>query len=344
MSAQIGHETHWGRMMTKLRGIAGGRSLASGALAAVGAMMLLGAVVSPAGAVSSGSFGLSSNAFKNATPGYAPPGGIYAPFTECPLRNPLMAESVPGDATGCIAGLATSGTFSFGSTTVQVVHPVTAQFGVYSPPNASPNQFSGGVLQALNGKTLVDSPEYVPGGLAKALGCPSSTPPLKKLCDEARQPGNANVNAWVQEAGPISNFGLTSWTQPVKIRLINPVLGDNCYIGSNSSPVVLNPSITSGSLSFVPDPNPTLFPNIAVLEITGAQATDTTFSLPPVQGCGPGGAANIAVDSAIDASQGLPSPSGSNSLVLNGNFYFADSYGLPRQAHTLLLAFRASHP
>ena len=37
-------------------------------------------------------------------PGYPPPGGIYAPFTNCPLLNPLMAESTPGNATGCVAG------------------------------------------------------------------------------------------------------------------------------------------------------------------------------------------------------------------------------------------------
>ena len=28
-------------------------------------------------------------------PGYPPPGGIYKPFTNCPLLNPIMAETPP---------------------------------------------------------------------------------------------------------------------------------------------------------------------------------------------------------------------------------------------------------
>ncbi len=69
-------------------------------------------------------------------------------------------------------------------------------------------------------------------------------------------------------------------------------------------------------------------------------ATDNTFSVPVVTGCGPGGSANIAVDTAIDTSDGLPSASGNNSLTLNSNFYFADSYGPHNQANALLAAFR----
>jgi len=189
---------------------------------------------------------------------------------------------------------------------------------------------------------LVVSPEFVPGGLLKGLGCPSSVPAVQKLCREAVLPGeSAVVKALVQTAGPITNFHLTTWTQPVKIRLINPLLGTDCYIGSDDNPIVLNPSVT-GTLGVEPDPNPTRFPQTVVLEVTSATATDDVFSVPVVTGCGPGGAANIAVDEAIDGSEGLPSPSGSNSLVLNGNFYFADDYSAANQARDLLAAFRAS--
>ena len=155
-------------------------------------------------------------------------------------------------------------------------------------------------------------------------------------------PGESTVvKALVQSAGPITNFNLTTWTQPVKIKLINPLLGNYCYLGSDDNPVVLNPSIT-GTLGVEPDPNPTRFPTTVVFEITSASATDDTFSVPVATGCGPGGAANIAIDTAIDSSEGLPSPSGSNSLVLNGNFYFANDYSSANQAHDLLAAFRAS--
>jgi len=253
-----------------------------------------------------------------------------------------MQESVGSDLTGCVAGDAVNGTFTVGSLVVSVAHPVTAQFGVWSPPNASPNQLSGGVLPPSDGKELVVSPEFVPGGLLKALGCPSSTPSVEKICREAKLPGETTVvKALVQSAGPITNFELTTWTQPVMVKLINPLLGNYCYMGSADNPIELNPAVT-GTLGVIPDPNPTRFPNLDVLEITGATATDTTFSVPAVTGCGPGGSANIAIDEAIDSSDGLPSASGSNSLVLNGNFYLADDFAASHQATSLLEAFKAS--
>jgi hypothetical protein len=79
-----------------------------------------------------------------------------------------------------------------------------------------------------------------------------------------------------------------------------------------------------------------------VLEITKAIATDTTFTAPGVAGCGPGGAANIPVDEALDAGTGLPSASGVNSLTLNGTFAIADCYNSAFQSKILLSAFKDS--
>jgi len=311
------------------------RFVVAGSTLAAAAAVIAGAAAVPASATQHGS---------TKGPGYPPPGGIYAPFTDCPLTNPLMEESMTGgDGMGCVAGDANNGTFTIGSLVVEVAHPVTAQFGLWDPPGASPSQFTGGILPPADGKELVVSPEFVPGGMLKALGCPSSNPDVEKLCRAATLPGETTVvKALVQSAGPITNFAVTTWTQPVKIRLINPLLGSACYIGSDDNPIVLNPSIT-GTLGITPDPNPTRFPNTAVLSVTGATATDDTFSVPVATGCGLGGAANIAIDLAIDSSDGLPSASGNNSLVLNGNFYLADNFSGSNNAHILLAAFRASH-
>ena len=278
-------------------------------------------------------------------PGYPPPGGIYTPFTNCPLLKPLMQESLGGDATGCIAGDAVTGSIKIGKVTTPVVHPVIAQFGVWDPPDAMPNQFSGGILPPFAGLSaqLVSSPEFVPGGLLKALGCPSKNATVENLCQEATYFGGPylNVEALAESAGPITNFNLTTWTQPLKFKLINPLLGSSCFIGSDDNPVVVNPMVT-GTLAVENDPNPKLFPDVGVLAITNGTATDTTFTAPGVTGCGPGGPANIGVDEAIDRSVGLPSASGENSLTLNGNFYFAASFGPRHMASTLLAAFKAS--
>ena len=291
-------------------------------LAVAGALIYTGVIAAPAMAV-----------------GYPAPGGIYAPFTNCPLHNPVMRGSVGGLATGCIASINTSGAFTINGIPTPITHPVIVQFGVWDPPDAQGgNQFDGGVVQPANGQSLVTSPEQVPGGLPLLLLCPGSTPGVAKLCKKAITSGHTEVTAQVLSAGPIDNFQLTTFTQPVKIKLSNPLLGGNCFIGSDSDPIVLNPNIISGNLTFFPDPDPVRFPTTAVLAILDAQATDDTFSVPAATGCGPGGVANAPINSLL----GLPSPSGNNHLVLNGDSLFADDFSESNQARDLLAAFKAS--
>jgi hypothetical protein len=284
-------------------------------------------------------------------PGYAPPKGIYKPFTNCPLLNPLMQESTPGNATGCIAARVRTGSIKIGNITTnihfttRVEHPVVAQFGIWDPPNATPDQFTGGILPPPNGLSaqLITAPEYVPGGLLKALGCPNTNSVVENLCSEAKKLGGKylQVHAVAESAGPITNFQLTTWTEPLEFNLINPLLGSNCYIGSADNPVVINPTLT-GTLVEEVDPNPKAHPDTAVLKIKNSTATDTTFTAPGVTGCGPGGTANIPVDEAIDTSVGLPSVSGTNSITLKGTFYLAACYAPRNMANILLYAFRAS--
>ncbi len=288
---------------------------------------------------------------KNGPGGYPRPKGIYAPFTNCPLLNPLMQESSPGNATGCVAGDVIKGSIKIGNiatrihATATVKYPVAVQFGIWDPPNAGSNQFTGGILPPPAGLSaqLLSAPQWVRGGLLKALGCPNPDPIVRKLCHEAAHRGGAylKVFAAAQSAGPITNFGLTTWTQPVEFHLINPLLGSSCYIGSSDNPVVLNPMLT-GTLGEEMDPHPRTHPDTAVLKIKGATATDTTFTAPGVTGCGPGGTANIAVDEAIDTSVGLPTASGADSITLSGTFYLAACYAPQNMASTLLSAFRAS--
>jgi hypothetical protein len=320
--------------------------LVAASMTLVGAVMCCGVVASPALAGNPSHFGINGggNVLNAPSVGYPAPGGIYAPFTDCPLNNHVMEGSVSGLATGCIASVNTSGTFTINGIPVAIKHPVTVQFGVWDPPSAQTNpacngnQFCGGTVMPADGKSLVDSPETTPGGLPLLLLCPGSTPDIAALCQKATTSGQTGLTALVRPAGPITNFGLVSFTQPVKIQLINPLLGGDCYIGSDSNPIVLNPTITSGTLAFVPDPNPARFPTTVILEILNAQASDNTFSVPVATGCGPGGDA----DAQINGILGLPSPSGKNSLVLNGNSYFADDFSQANQVDSLKAAFKAS--
>src|SRR5215472_9115596 len=273
-------------------------------------------------------------------PGYPPPKGIYKPFTNCPIAvdNALMNESVGGDAVACVAGQAASGTLTLGNITTPVVRAVTVQFGVWDPQNATfggdnpggIEQFAGGILPPPPGLSsmLVTKPDLIPESLTTALSCTTATDPaIQHICQVAQARGGRfnQVFALAQSAGQLTNFGVFSWTQRVKFKLINPLLGSNCYIGSDNNPVVVNPQLSLGSggqLIEETDPNPAKHPNTVVLELQGAVAADNTLSAPGVTGCGPGGAANIAVDQALDASSGLPAASG-NTLTLNGNFFLA---------------------
>jgi hypothetical protein len=298
-------------------------------------------------------------------PGYPPPGGAYKPFTDCPLKNPLAQEipSVPQPLTSgeslalCIDGAVNGGSVKIGNITTPVVKPVDVQFGAFTLPNSSlGGDNSGGIDSLASGilpppeglsTVVLTQPDRIGASLSKTLGCPSSDPTVQTLCQQiGHTPGGNNVYALAQEAGNVTNFALLSWTQRIKFQLINPLLGPNCYIGSNNNPIVLNPQLsvgTGGRLNEFPDPNPTKHPDTVVLQVTKAIASDTTFTAPGVTGCGPGGANNIPIDLALDAGTGLPSASGSNSLVLNGTFSVADTFAGESQtintANTLLSAF-----
>lgn len=253
-------------------------------------------------------------------PGYPPPKGIYAPFTNCPLNNPVMHEATQFAA--CTGALAVNGSITLGTITTTVVAPVHVQFGFFTPPDTSGYATVVPPLAGLS-KQLVTGPDLIPDSLTTALGCPSSNATVAALCHKARHLGGQynTVYALAQSAGAITNFQLFSWTQPIKFRLINPLLGNYCYIGLNGTPAVLNPQLTLNSGTIINDPDPAAHPDTSVI-VANATASDTTFSAPGVTGCGPGGVANIAVDEALNASAGLPAASG-NSLTLTGAFDIA---------------------
>jgi hypothetical protein len=253
--------------------------------------------------------------------GYPPPGGIYAPFTNCPLYNPVIQEAVT--FTACVGADATTGSITLGSIVTPVLRAVNVQFGFYAGAGQT---YYADVLPPIAGVSaqLSTQPDLIPDSLTTALGCSTATNSVVvNLCTKAENFGGRylDVYALAQSDGAITNFSLLNWTQPVKFKLINPLLGNHCYIGSLGNPVMLQPQLTLNSAKIEPDPNPTKHPDTEVLA-TQASATATGFSVPGVTGCGPGGVANIPIDEALDAGSGLPAASG-NSLTLTGSFDIA---------------------
>jgi hypothetical protein len=248
------------------------------------------------------------------------PTGIYTQFAECPLNRATITD--------CVYSVTSGGSVTLGNKTVPIENPVTLQGGFEGA--GTHIEFYG----AENGDTLSKTPQPVPGGLLGLLNCKEQTNPvIKGLCELALENGLTGVTATVELTGPtkgLTNIGLstenlifeegTALKLPVKIKLDNPLLGGNCYIGSDKSPVVIplttGPSGalhgSSGVLSF----NEPLF---TIITVAGAKLVDNTFSAPGVKGCG-GVLLSLVVDPVVSAVVGLPAGSGKNSATLEANF------------------------
>src|SRR5258708_15249317 len=237
-------------------------------------------------------------------PGYPPPGGMSRAVGDCPIANPVMQETPPSsDAesggssfAACSAGDVTSGTLKIGNITTPVVHPVNTQFGFFTTPNAAPggDNTTGAinpipaVLPPPEGLSamLVTKPDLVPQSLTTALGCPSSNPTVEHLCQEAQQRGGRfqQIFGLAQEAGQLTNFALFSWTQRLKVHLINPLLGKNCYIGTDQNPIVVNLQLSigpGGGVTAANDPDPAQHPTPRGPPTTNANPSHNPFFPPP---------------------------------------------------------------
>lgn len=252
------------------------------------------------------------------------PTGEYAPFADCPLSRATL------DA--CLYAETTSGYFTLGKKTTPIKNPVVLQAGLEWPNEEgiiSPNLQT---FAAEDGNTLTKAPQPVPGGLL-GIQAPSWWPSfLRNLFNETINNGFTGVQATMELAGPAGAIKLnvmntasgegTALQLPVKVRLSNPFLGNNCYVGSNSQPIVLK--LTTGTTS-PPPPNkpitgsPGAFGQNAdgsILSLTGNRLVDNSFAAPGANGCG--GLFSFLVDPFVDSIVGLPSPAGSNTAVLEG--------------------------
>lgn len=257
----------------------------------------------------------------------AAPTGEYAKFAKCPLANPA--------ATICLHAETTAGLFTLGAKTVPVKSPVILQGGL---------EFKGDftetlpLLAASGADTLSKTPQPVPGGLL-GVTAPTWWPQiLQDLFNETINNGFTGVTATVEIAGPVSGVKVNmanallsegvALAFPVKVKLSNPFLGSNCYVGSNSNPIKVN--LTAGTTS-PPPPNTPISgsPGEFVFKDEGAllgqknnKLVDNAFAAPGANGCG-GILFSWAVDPFVNSIVGVPSAAGKNTAILEGSTYFA---------------------
>jgi hypothetical protein len=251
------------------------------------------------------------------------PTGEFSQFGECPLNNE--------EVTGCIYSESSGGYFQTGEKTVPLVNTVILQGGL-----AGKSQYFVG---AENGETLSKTPQPVPGGLL-GIVAPSWWPYwLQSWFNNQINEGLTGVSATVEIAGPDSGVSVnvlnllfeqgTAISLPAKIKLSNPILGSNCYIGSDSSPIVIN--FTSGETS-PPPPNEPIHGSLGefntnedqtLFTITGGQLVNNSYGAPGAHGCG--GIFSFFIDPLVNSLVGLPSPAGTNAATLEGTLKSADA-------------------
>lgn len=262
----------------------------------------------------------------------AAPTGEYKNYVQCPLTNPAL------DA--CFYSISTSGEVTTGKKTVPVKNPQVLQGGLeYLEADVLG---SLNFLAAANGQTLVKTPQPVPGGLL-GVTAPTWWPGwLEDLFNDTINDGFTGVTATVELAGPASAIKLnvlssftgqgTALAMPVKIKLSNPFLGNNCYIGSNSNPIQWK--LTTGTTA-PPAPNKPITGSPGelseaeggqIVRITGAKLVDNSFAVPGASGCG--GLFSFLIDPFVNSIVGVPAPAGQNTAILVNNIELADPAGV----------------
>jgi hypothetical protein len=254
----------------------------------------------------------------------ATPKGEWAVFADCPLTT----------ADACVYATTESGEFVVGNKTVPIEKTITLQGGLKENPETAEFTF----VAAADGNTLSKTPQKVPGGLAGLVKCNEikGSGLLEVIergtCEATFENGLTGVTATTELAAPASAIGINlgnlingtgvALSLPVKVHLENPLLGSSCYLGSNSSPLVL--PLTTGTTS-PPPPNtpikgnPGKFatnPEGTLLTVSENSLVNNEFAAPATNGCG--GIFEFLIGPVVNSSLGVPSAAGHNTAILNG--------------------------
>jgi hypothetical protein len=226
----------------------------------------------------------------------------FTQFAGCPSQEESASTFF------CIRSEVTGGHLQVGKKDVPIKNPLTIVGGLNTELGGFTANSKGG---------LSKTKQEVPGGIIGLTG-------LDWLINFLNLEG-LKLYAITELAGVPGNFGFSSVTLPVKVHLINPVLGNNCYIGSTSSPVTLN--LTTGTTS-PPAPNkpitgkePEFSESGGILFLKNGTYVDNSFSAPGASGCTLTlfGFIPISLNGFVNSQSGLPAAAGTNESVQNFN-------------------------
>lgn len=216
--------------------------------------------------------------------------GEFAKFKFCPYDDPKVDR--------CLYSVTTDGEVVLGNIRVPVEKEVVLQGG-YTEADAS--TFST-FIAATNGITLSEASQSVPGGLAGIVPDSSSPPLVKALTEAFFENSLTALTSTLELAKPASAIQISenhlaeqigvALKLPVKVHLENPFLGESCYVGSSTSPIVWE--LTTG-ITKPPKPNEPIKGGVGdtiflargeVLRLVDTELVDNAWAAPSATGCG----------------------------------------------------------
>lgn len=223
----------------------------------------------------------------------------YEQFAGCPSPEENPASGF------CVTSTITGGHFKMGSKDVPIKNPITLSGGV----NVETGDF---IYNSKGGLSPVK--QTVPGGIIGLTG-------LDWLV-EFLSVEQLKLYAVTELAGTPSNPLEEPLTLPLKVHLINPVLGNNCHVGSNSDPITLNLITKTTS---PPPPNEPISgvepeqstDELGIIHQNNGTYVDNSFSAPGANGCVLTlfGFIPVSLNSLVNSVSGLPAAAGTNEAV-----------------------------
>jgi hypothetical protein len=253
--------------------------------------------------------------------------GNYAKFAQCPFANTEVKR--------CIYSTTEGGEVILGNKKVPIVNPAVLQGGYGKAVEGLAPFFA-----ATNGITLSKSPQPVPGGLAGLVNCKEISNFLLRIsCEVTFENGLTGVNSTLELARPASEIRIgevhlaeeigVALRMPIKIHLENPFLGESCYVGSESSPIIWE--LTTGETA-PPGPNKPIKGSGGEVEFVeegrilvskNAKLVDNAWAAPGANGCG--GIFSFLINPIINASVGVPATAGKNTAILKNTINVASA-------------------
>jgi len=240
---------------------------------------------------------VAATAFVVSTAQARTPAPGYEQFAGCPSPEENSID------TGCIRSDITGGHFQMGTKDVPIEKPMVLSGGVDGNLENFAASPAGG---------LTPVKQKVPGGV---IGLTGLTFLFELLGSEA-----LTLYAVTELTGaPVIGEELEI-TLPIRVHLINSVLGSKCYVGSFSNPITLhltigttNPPPPNKPISGVP-PKVTIEEEREILNLTGGTWVDNSFAAPGANGCVLTlfGFIPISINGLVNSQSGLPAAAGTN--------------------------------